>query len=311
MSEEKIKVILDCDPGHDDAVAILLLGSSSKFDVLGVTTVRGNQTIEKTTQNAIHVIDYLNLGYKVYQGSSEPILRLSPVCSAVHGASGLDGFLFPEPKIQVEKEGAISFIIRTLLNNDGITFISTGPLTNLALALKVEPRIKSHISRLILMGGAIGEGNVTPAAEFNILTDPEAAKIVFTSGLNLFMVGLDVTRRCLVDEAVIQRMEKIDSRVEKMFTSLMKTFKENQFKTFALPGGPLHDPLTIACLIDSSVLTFTEAYTEIDTSLGPSAGRTNVNISGYQSKAKNSHVATNVDVAKYFDIIEKAIRSYD
>ena len=306
----KEKIILDCDPGHDDAVAILLLGSDDRFDVLGVSTVRGNQTIEKTTINAINVIDYLGLNYPVYKGQTMPLLRKSAVCSAIHGESGLDGFIFPSLKRQEEKKSAALFMVDTLLKNKNVTVVTTGPMTNLALALILEPKIREHIAKIVLMGGSIGAGNVTPAAEFNILTDPEAAKICFENGLPIYMVGLDVTRKCLVDETLIERMNAIHSKVSDMFVALMKTYVHNQKVVFNLNGGPLHDPLTIAYLIDPTILTFKPCHTEIDVSDGISAGRTNCDFAHYSGNSDNSFVATDVDVSKYWDLLEKSIRSY-
>ncbi len=304
---ERTKIILDCDPGHDDAIGIMLLGACDKFDVLGVTTVRGNQTIEKTTYNALATIDYLNLEYKVYEGSNKPIKRESPVCEEIHGKTGLDGF--PFRKIEKEKEDidAVSFIIDMCHKTKDITFITTGPMTNVAKAIIKDPSIKSSISKIILMGGSSKKGNITEYAEFNILTDPEAADIIFKSKIDIYMVGLDVTRKCLVDNNVVSRMKKINTRGSDLFVSLMEVFIKNQKDFFGLEGGPLHDPLTIASLIDDKILKFKKAYTSIDTSDEKTAGKTTCD---FNSDNHNSYVAIEVDVARYFDLIEESLKFY-
>ena len=305
----KYNVILDSDPGHDDAIAILLLGSSDIFNCLGVTTVRGNQTIEKTTSNALNIIQYLNLPFKVYQGRSEPLFRKSPTCSQIHGDSGLDGFTFPPLKREKEELDGVSFIIKSCLENEHVTLIPTGPLSNIGDALRMEPKIKNNIDRIILMGGSIGKGNITDEAEFNILTDPEAADIVFKSQIPIYMVGLDVTRRCLITDKLIERMSYIKNPAGILFHDLMKVFLENQISYFHLSGAPLHDPLTVACMIDPSILSFTPAEVIVDTSFSKYEGKTYVSMSN--AEKYNAYVATDVDVDKYFDLIETSLKVYD
>jgi len=307
-----MNVILDCDPGHDDAIAILLLGAHKNFNVLGVCTVSGNQTIEKTTLNALNVIDYLNLDYKVYQGSDKPLFRKRVNCEEIHGKSGLDGFEFPKHNKKCEKENAVSFMINAINNSkEKVVVITTGPMTNLAKAFLLEPNIKNNIEKIILMGGSIGQGNVTPAAEFNINCDAEAADICFKMGVPIYMVGLDVTRKALVLDSVIKRMEKINNKASDMFVKLMKEFNLNQKKVFNLDGGPLHDPITVAYLIDNFLLNFEYVNCEIETANCSSYGRTNCDTANYLKKEKNCYVATKIDVNKFFDILEDSIRSYN
>lgn len=306
-----MNVILDCDPGHDDAIAILLLGSKPYFNVLGITTVSGNQTIEKTTQNALNVIDYLNLNYKVYEGSSDPIKRKRVNCGEIHGESGLDGFTFPHHDKKKESMDAVSFIVDAIKHSkEKVVMITTGPMTNLGKAFLREPSIKENIEKIVLMGGSIGAGNVTPAAEFNINCDAEAADICFKSGLPIYMVGLDVTRKVLVLPSVIERMRKIGNKASEMFVKLMETFNINQKKVFNLDGGPLHDPVTVASLINPNLVHFEYVNTEIDTASSSSYGRTNCDLPGYLKKEKNSYVATSIDVEMFWNIIEEAITSY-
>lgn len=306
-----MNVILDCDPGHDDAIAILLLGSKKYFNVLGITTTCGNQTIEKTTKNALNVISYLGLNYKVYMGATRPLKREAVICDAIHGKSGLDGFIFPKHDLKPEEMDASTFMVKAIKESkEKVTVITTGPMTNLALAILKDKDIVNNIEKIVLMGGSIGAGNVTPAAEFNINCDAEAADICFRSGAPIYMIGLDVTRKVLVTKDIIERMDKIKTKGSIMFTSLMKFFNETQKKVFNLDGGPLHDPVTIASLIDEKLVHFEYVNTEIDTVSSSSYGRTNCDIPGYLGKPKNSYVATKIDVNRFFDIIEEALKYY-
>ena len=308
---KKINIILDCDPGHDDAIAILLLGSKDYFNVLGITTVSGNQSIEKTSQNAINVINYLGLPYKVYMGSDRPLYKERVNCEAIHGESGLDGFTFPKYSQKVEEIDAVTFMVNAIKNSEEkVVVVTTGPMTNLAKAYLKDNSIKNNIEKIVLMGGSIGAGNVTPAAEFNINCDPEAADICFKMGVPIYMVGLDVTRKVLVTKDIVERMEKINTKAGELFTKLMYVFNKTQKEVFDLDGGPLHDPVTIASLIDKDLVNFEYVNTEIDVDKGISYGRTNCDIPGYLQKEKNSYVATKINVDRFFDIIEEALKFY-
>lgn len=305
----KRKIILDCDPGHDDAIAILLAGNNPKFDLLGITVVAGNQTLKKTGINTLNLCQYLDIDVPVCLGSANPIIKDIQICDAIHGETGLDGFDFDPLKLDFDKRSAIEFMVQTIINSDeSVTVVTTGPMTNLALAIRYEPNILKNIEEVVLMGGSYSNGNVSPAAEFNIFTDPEAAYIVFNSNLKVTMVGLDVTRKVLVLPEIISRMEKIDNKASILFTKLMKVFNENQNRVFGLKGGPLHDPVTIAYLIDPSVLELKYVHCNIDISHGPSYGRTNCDIFNYMHLQKNAFVATDIDSDKFWDIVEEGIR---
>lgn len=308
----KKKIILDCDPGHDDAIALLLSARSDKIELLGVTVESGNQTLEKTGINTLNLCQYLEIDVPICLGATRPIIKDVEVCEAIHGESGLDGFDFSKLNISFDKRHAVNYIIDTLKSSqEKITLVTTGPMTNVALALRLEPKIMSNIESIVLMGGSTVNGNVSPAAEFNILVDPEAAHIVFNSGLKVVMVGLDVTRQVKVLPEIITRMEKISNKASLLFTKLMKVFNDNQKKVFGLEGGPLHDPVTIAYLIDSSVLNLTYAHCDIDISRGPSYGRTNCDLFDYLKLPKNVFVATAIDVNKFWQIIEDGIKKYN
>lgn len=306
---KKINVILDSDPGHDDAVAILLAGHSDKINLLGITIESGNQTLEKTGRNALNLTSYLNIDVPVCLGESHPLKRDPMICDKIHGESGLDGFKFPPHNKTYDKRDSSTFIHDLVISNKDVVLVPTGPLTNIAKYINEYPDDLKYIDKIVLMGGSIGHGNVSPAAEFNILCDPEAAEIVFNTG-KVTMMGLDVTRKVLVTDSIIERMGKINNKASELFVSLMKVFKDNQKKVFGLEGAPLHDPVTIVYLIDPSVVELKHVNVEIDVSGGCSYGRTNCDVFDYLHKKKNAYVAVDIDVDKYFDIIEEGIRSY-
>ena len=304
-------IILDCDPGHDDAVAILLAGSNKNINLLGISVVAGNQTIEKTARNAMNVATYLGIDVPVAIGCEYPMVRERVICAAIHGESGLDGFDFPKYDKQFDKRHGVQLIIDSVLNNDDVTIVATGPLTNVAMALRMEPRLKEKVREIVLMGGSVDHGNTSPAAEFNIMCDPEATYVVFHSGIKVKMIGLNVTRKVLVTDEVVERMEKINNSASKMFVDLMKVFNENQRKTFGVEAGPLHDPATIASIIDDKLIDFQLMNVEIDISHGSSYGRTNCDVFDYLHAPKNAYVAMDIDVNKYWDIIEEGIKNYN
>lgn len=306
-------MILDCDPGHDDAIAIMLAANSKAIDLLGITIVAGNQTIEKTLQNALNVCQKLNLDVPVYKGCGQPLVKNKQVIAGdIHGESGLDGPKFEPLVKQVEEKHAVLYIIDTLLASDGdITITTTGPMTNLAMAMRLCPEILPKIKEIVLMGGSYQLGNVTPAAEFNIIVDAEAAHVVFTSGKKITMVGLDVTRKALCYPEIMQRMRKNSNVAADLFCDLMTFFNMKQKEVYGWEGGPLHDPITIAYLIDPSVLVVKEMYTQIEIRSEQSYGRTNCDYFNYSKKQSNSLVAIDIDVDKFWNIIEQSIQNYN
>jgi ribosylpyrimidine nucleosidase len=315
---EKRKIILDCDPGHDDAVAILLAAKSPLIDLLGITVVAGNQTLDKTVINTLNVCQYLNIDVPIYAGCGQPMIRDKQVIAPeIHGESGLDGPLFPPLTKHIESQHAVLYIAETLLQSEGdITVVTTGPMTNLAMAIRLYPDILPKIKEIVLMGGCYQLGNVTPAAEFNIYADADAAHVAFTCGRKITMVGLDVTRKALCLPAVMERMSKVQTSAGKLFIDLMTFFNQTQKKVFGWAGGPLHDPITIAFLLDPTVLTTKEMYTQIDIRGEQSYGRTNCDFFGAAGafgsagQKPNSFVAIDIDVPKFWDIIEAGLRAY-
>lgn len=309
---EKKKIILDCDPGHDDAVAIILAAKSEKIDLLGITVVAGNQTLEKTQVNARNVCQSLGIDVPVYAGCGRPMIREKMVAADIHGETGLDGPVFEPLTKPLEEKHAVNFIIDTLMASDGdITMVTTGPMTNLAMAMRMEPRIIPKIQQIVLMGGAYTNGNVTPAAEFNIIADADAAYVCFTSGRPITMVGLDVTRKALCYPAIVERMGMVGNKASKLFVDLMGHFCKSQKEVFGWEGGPLHDPITIAYLIDPTVLTVKPMHAEIDIRSVQSYGRTNCDFFGYQKLEPTADVAIDIDVEKFWNMIEDGLRKYN
>ena len=308
---DRTKIILDCDPGHDDAVAIMLAGKSPKIDLLGITVVAGNQTLDNTQRNALNVVQCLGLDVPVYAGCGQPMIREKMTAGDIHGKTGLDGPVFEPLTRKLEPEHGVNFIIQTLMeSNDPITMVTTGPMTNLGMAIRMEPRIVEKIQRIVLMGGAYTNGNVTPAAEFNIIADADAAYVCFTSGRPITMVGLDVTRKALCYPSIVERMDKVGNKASKLFVDLMKHFCKSQKEVFGWEGGPLHDPITVAYLIDPTVLTTKPMHAEIDIRSTQSYGRTNCDYFGYQKKEPNADVAIDIDVEKFWNMIEEGLRLY-
>lgn len=308
---EKTKIILDCDPGHDDAVAIMLAAKSPKIDLLGITVVAGNQTLENTERNARNIVQCLGIDVPVYAGCAQPMVREQITAGDIHGSTGLDGPVFKTLTRKLEEEHAVSYIIRTLMESDGdITMVTTGPMTNLAMAIRMEPRILSKIKQIVLMGGAYANGNTTPAAEFNIIADGEAAYVCFTSGVPITMIGLDVTRQVLCYPAVIERMQRVDNVASRLFVDLMGFFCKTQKEMYGWEGAPLHDPITIAYLIDPSVLEVKPMNVQIDIRSTQSYGRTNCDLFGYLKLPPTANVAIGIHVEKFWDIIEEGLRLY-
>lgn len=308
---EPIKIIQDCDPGHDDAIAILLAGRNPRIQQLGITVVAGNQTLDRTTVNALNVCQYLGLNVPVYAGCDRPMIRDKMTAGDIHGKTGLDGPDFAPLTRRAERKHAVSYLIDTLMASDGdIMLLPTGPLTNIGMAMRLEPHIVPKIKRIVLMGGSFSYGNVSPAAEFNIMADADAAHVVFSSGCPITMVGLDVTRKVLCLPSVVDRMAKIDNPAGQLFTDLMRFFNKTQREVFGWEGGPLHDPVTIASILDPDLLKTQPMHAEIDIRSVQSYGRTNCDVFGYLKKEPNVDVAVDIDVPRFWDIIEQGIRNY-
>lgn len=309
---KKRKIILDCDPGHDDAVAIMMAASNPGIELLGVTIVSGNQTVEKTSLNGLKVLQWIGKGdIPCFQGCSRPMIREKLNAGDIHGETGLDGPVFPPLTLKIQEKHAVNFIIDTLMESDGdITMVTTGPMTNLGMALRMKPEIADKIQEIVLMGGAYTNGNVTPAAEFNIIADADAAYVCFTCGRPIRMMGLDITRKVLCTPDIVERMRQVGTVASDLFVDLMGHFCKTQYEIFGWAGGPLHDPCTIAYLINPDVIKSKYVNATIDIRSTESYGRTNCDMFDYMKKPKNCHVAYDIDADMFWDIVERELARY-
>ncbi|MGM0300732.1 pyrimidine-specific ribonucleoside hydrolase RihB [Enterococcus sp. AZ048] len=308
---EKRKIILDCDPGHDDAITILMAAAHPKIDLLGITIVAGNQTLDKTVVNGLNVCQLLGIDANVYAGMPKPLVREQVVAGNVHGESGLDGPVFGPLHRQAEKTNAVNYIIDTLMANEGdITLVPVGPLTNIAVAMRMEPLIIPKIKEIVLMGGAYGTGNFTPSAEFNIFADPEAAHVVFTSGAPIVMMGLDLTNQTLCTLEIIERMEAVGNVAGKLFGDIMRFTLKSQFECFGLEAGPLHDATCVGYLISPEAFETQEMYVEVDSNRGPCYGRTVCDELNVLEQKANAKVGKKIDTETFWDLVEACIRKY-
>jgi inosine-uridine nucleoside N-ribohydrolase len=303
-------VILDCDPGHDDAIALLLALASPELQLLGVTTVSGNQTLEKTTANAIRVLDHVNRpDVPVAAGTARPLVRERRTAGEVHGETGLDGPDLPAPSRLPEPMHAIDWLAEAVsASPEPVTLVPTGPLTNVALFLARYPGLESRIERIVLMGGAFGEGNTTPAAEFNIWVDPEAAHRVFQSGIDLTMVGLDVTHQALMTPADADRLAAA-GQAGKLVADLYGFYARFHHSHYGWEGAPVHDAVAMAHVIDPTLLTTHHCGVLIDTGQEPSRGRTHADLHGNMGWAPNCHVAVGIDAERFMELLVSRISS--
>lgn len=305
------KIILDCDPGHDDAIAIMLAARHPSINLLGITIVAGNQTLDKTLVNGLHVCQALNIDTPVYSGMPKPIMRQQIIADNIHGETGLDGPVFAPLTRKAQSQHAINFIIDTLMASDGdITLVPTGPLTNIAVAMRMQPQIIPKIREIVLMGGAYGTGNFTPSAEFNIFADPEAARVVFTSGAPLVMMGLDLTHQTVCTPNIISRMDNAGGPAGKLFSAIMNFTLKTQYANYGLEGGPVHDATCVAYLINPGAFNVQDMYVEIDVNSGPCYGRTVCDVLGVLGKPANTKVGITLDVPWFWDLVEECVRMY-
>ncbi len=307
------RIIIDCDPGHDDMVAIMLACASPELEIAGITTVAGNQTGEKTLRNALRTLTLIRrTEIPVCKGAEAPLMRPLTVAPEIHGVSGLDGADLPEPSVSASTESASSFIVRTVMaSSKPITLVPTGPLTNVAIALLQEPRLASKLERIVLMGGAANDSNITPAAEFNIYVDPEAARVVFRSGVPIVMVGLDVTNKSLISFPDIDEMATWNGPVSRVVAPLLRYFAKACQSFFGFPGAPVHDALAVAHVVRPEVITTRHMNVEIEVDGEFTVGRTVADVYGISRREPNADVALEVNLPLFKELVFGAIRKLD
>ena len=302
----KIPVILDGDPGHDDAIGWMLAKASPMLDIRAVTSVCGNQTIEKTTYNAMRICTLLGIDCPVAKGRPSPLLAKPMIAPSVHGQSGLDGPKLPEPAMELSEMSSVELMAKVLRESEvPVTIVSTGPQTNVAALLLAHPELKNKIGQISLMGGGIEHGNWTPAAEFNILVDPEAAKIVFESGIPVIMSGLDVTEKALIYPADFERIRAVGNPVAVVVADWLEFFYEFH-RELGYPGAPLHDPVAVVSLVRPDLLISRELCVEIETRGEYCRGAT----IGHNRKPANARVNLGIDRDGFADFLVEAVSTY-
>lgn len=303
-----IPVILDGDPGHDDAIAWLLAKASPMLEILAVTTVAGNQTIEKTTYNALRICTLLGISAPVGKGAERPLAGARMNAPSVHGESGLDGPPLPEPDRALSPFCACELMAKVLRESPRpVTIVPTGPLTNVAALLLSHPALKEKIARISLMGGGIARGNWTPAAEFNILVDPEAAKIVFSSGVPITMAGLDVTEQALMLPEDVEKIRNIQNPVAHIVWQWLEFFY-GFHKKLGYAGAPMHDPCAVAWLIAPEIFEARELRVEIETQGRYCRGMTVADLRG--GAEPNVTALMGLDREKFAALLRKAVEAY-
>jgi purine nucleosidase len=304
------KIIIDCDPGHDDAMAILLAHGSAAIELLAITTVAGNQTLDKTSLNARRICTVSGIvNVPVAAGCDRPLVR--PLRTAtVHGDSGLDGPVFGEPSVPLAKTHAVDLLIELLMSSNGdITLVPTAPLTNIATAVQREPAIVSKVQEVVLMGGSFTRGNLTPAAEFNIGVDPEAAAIVFGAGWPLTMVGLDLTHQALATPAVVERIRRLDTPLAKIVVQLLDFFREAYRVSVGFDSPPVHDPCAVARVIDPRLVECVDGFVTVETRGEWTSGMTVTDFDGSLGRPPNARIATRLDADGFWDLMVGALQA--
>lgn len=311
--DKALPIIIDCDPGHDDAIALILALASPKLNVLAVTTSAGNQTPDKTLRNTLRILTLLGRhDIPVAGGAPKPLLRELIIADNVHGESGLDGPALPEPGFAPQALTAVELMAKTLrASTEPVTLVPTGPLTNIALLLSAHPELKAKIARIVLMGGSAGPGNWTPAAEFNIYVDPEAAEVVFGAGVPITMCGLDVTHAAQVMDEDIERIRAIANPIARTVAELLDFFMiYHRDPKWGFVGAPLHDPCTIAWLLRPELFTGIECHVSVETQGQYTVGMTVVDRYHLSPHEPNATVLLDVERQGFIDLLVEQLQAY-
>ena len=312
MSE---KIIIDCDPGQDDAVALFLaLSSPDELEILGITTVAGNVPLKLTERNARIICDIADSKKtQVFAGCSRPMLVNLMTAENVHGKTGIDGIDIFKPMTLLKELHAVDFIVETLKDaeTDSITLVPTGPLTNIALAIIKDPSILNSIKQIVLMGGAMREaGNLSASAEFNMRVDPHAAKVVFECGLPIIVMSLDVTHKVLTSRERVREIESIGNSVSTATANMLKFFARYDSEKYGIDGAPLHDPCTIAWLLNQDLFIGKECNVRIETESPLTLGHTSVDFWGVEGNIPNATWIQDVDDDGFYDLLINRLRRF-
>lgn len=316
----RLSAIIDCDPGHDDVMAILLAGRT--LDLRGITTVHGNAPLSDTTRNARQVVEFSGLtGVPIAAGCDRPLVRPPRYGTSVHGKSGLDGPDLPPPSVALDERHAVDFLIQASHTIPDLHLLPIGPLTNIATALVRDPSLATRVKQISLMGGSLTFGNSTPAAEFNILCDPEAAHVVFTSGIPIKMIGLNVTHQVLATPEYRARVASIGNLTSKHVSAMLEFYSAAETVGTGLAGGSMHDPVAVAALVAPEILTFEPMHVAIELTgtytagmtlcdgrhLGPDFRALKKRIRGAEP---NAEVAVAVDAKRFWELFLDILATY-
>jgi purine nucleosidase len=310
MSEPR-KIIIDTDPGQDDAAAIMLALGSPELQILGITTVAGNVPLSRTSTNARIILEFCaRTDVKVFAGADKPIARPLITAEHVHGKTGLDGPELHEPQMPLQAQHAVDFIIETLRNEPegSVTLCTLGPLTNIAMALQKAPDVAGRVRELVMMGGGFFEGgNITPAAEFNIYVDPEAAAAVFQSGIPIVMMPLDVTHKVLTLKSRVAKLREIGNRPATALVEMLEFFERFDVEKYGSDGGPLHDPTVIAYLLKPELFAGRDCNVEIETASPLTVGMTVIDWWQVTGRKHNARVMKDVDADGFFALLTERV----
>ena len=308
-----IDVLLDCDPGHDDMVAIMVALAHPQINLRGITTVAGNQTGEKTFANAGKVLTLCRAeGVPLARGADTPLVRPLTVAANIHGTSGLDGADLPESVVVPRREHAVDFLETMLMESPTpMTVVPTGPLTNIGMLLRKRPEVTRKIERICLMGGAVRDANFTPGAEFNIFVDPEAAEIVFDSGVPITMIGLDVSNRAMLTVEEIDSITARNGAASRIIGPLLRFFAQTYEDVFGIAGAPLHDALAMLAAVEPQVVTTRRLHVDVETTGTHTRGQTVVDVYGVTDKQPNADVALDLDLPRFKQVIFDTITAMD
>jgi purine nucleosidase/pyrimidine-specific ribonucleoside hydrolase len=303
-------IVLDCDPGHDDAIAILVAHGCPDIELRAITTVAGNQTLEKTTLNARRVCTVAGIvDVPIAAGAAQPLRRKLEAAPDIHGESGLDGPRFPEPTVGVVDVAAADLIVQLALEAEPgeLSLVPTGPLTNVATALQRAPEVGPRLREIVLMGGSTDRGNWTPAAEFNIWADPEAADAVFRSGVPVTMCGLNLTHQALATPHVVERVAAVGTQVADVVVDLLGFFADTYRDVFGFGSPPVHDPCAVARVARPDLVGVRDAFVAVETSGGWTTGMTVVDLLSRLDRPANAKVAMDLNVDGFWDLVIDAL----
>lgn len=304
------KIVIDCDPGLDDAVALLLAHGSPEIELLAVTTVMGNQTLEKVTRNARIVATIAGMtGVPIAAGHARPLVRTLEVAEAIHGVTGMDGPTVPEPAVPLDPRHGVDLIIETIMREEPgtVTLVPTAALTNIAMAVRREPRIVERVREVVFMGGSLSGGNWTPAAEFNVATDPEAAHIVFHEDWPVTMISLDVTHDALATDDVRERIAAIGTGPARFVAEVLDFYAERYREFHGFGAPPVHDPVAVARVIDPTIVTTRNAPIDVELGGRLTTGATVVDVRRPAPPDCRTQIGIGLDAKRFWNLIIDAL----